>query len=74
MHCKCLLGYKAQRTSYDFANGQSLALNNVDFVQLTRKWIRIFLDENRSFSKQPIFKRKNGSDITQSNGFANSGH
>jgi hypothetical protein len=30
-------GILNQRTSYDFANGQSLALNNVDFVQLTKK-------------------------------------
>jgi hypothetical protein len=30
------LGYKAQG-HHDFANGQSLALNNVDFVQLTKE-------------------------------------
>jgi hypothetical protein len=59
------LGYKAQGTSYEFANGQSLALNNVDFVQLTKEMDATILWMKTGVSQEAIFKRKrNGSDYS----------
>jgi hypothetical protein len=52
------LGYKAQGTSYEFVNGQSLALDNVNFVQLTKEMDAnsIFLDENGVSQVNLIFQ------------------
>ncbi|WP_298545987.1 LamG-like jellyroll fold domain-containing protein [uncultured Aquimarina sp.] len=66
---------KPKGNSYEFANGQSLALDNVDFVQLTDEmdatisfWIKTDTAQEATLFSNG---KGDGSDIIQSNGFAN---
>ena len=66
---------KPKGNSYEFANGQYLELDNVSFVQLTTEMDATlsFWMKTESASESTLFSngRGDGTDVVQSNGYAN---
>ncbi|MFV5690716.1 LamG-like jellyroll fold domain-containing protein [Flavobacterium sp. LT1R49] len=66
---------KPKGTSYEFSNGQNLALDNVGYVQLTKEmdatisfWMKTGVSQEATLFSNG---KGDGSDIIQTNGFAN---
>ncbi|PXY46028.1 laminin G [Flavobacterium hydrophilum] len=66
---------KPKGTSYEFANGQNVALTNVNFVQLTKEmdatvsfWVKTAVSQEATLFSNG---KGDGTDLVQSNGLAN---